>query len=206
MARRNVDPQRVAEEVAGLGDLDLAELRKRWHALYGNPAPKSIRREFLIRACAYQMQVKAFGGLSAATKRRLRAIADGVSSGRPVAAPAPKIKPGTRFVRSWGGEVHVVTAVDGGFEYQGERYRSLSAIATSITGTNWNGHAFFGLKNKSNTPPVTAGHPIAENRPRRGAHGPRVARNGSAAVSPTTSPPSAHVAPVSAQQLEMFNG
>jgi hypothetical protein len=204
MARRNVDPQRVAEEVAGLGDLTLAALRERWAELFGNPAPKTLRREFLIRACAYQIQVKAFGGLSAATKRRLRAIADGVSSGRPVAAPAPKIKPGTRFVRSWGGEVHVVTAGDGGFEYQGERYRSLSAIATSITGTNWNGHAFFGSKRKSNTAPATASHPAAENHPHVGGHGPRVARNGSAAASPATSPPSAHVAPVSAQQMEMF--
>lgn len=201
MARRNVDPQRIAEEVAGLGDLTLAELRARWADLFESPAPKSLRREFLIRACAYQMQVKAFGGLSAATKRRLWKIADGVSSGRPVTAPAPKIRPGTRFVRSWGGEVHVVTAVDGGFEYGGQRYRSLSAIANSITGTNWNGHAFFGSKSK--TAPETAGHPAAENRPDVGAHGPRVARNGRAAASPATEPKSAHVAPVSAQ-MEMF--
>jgi hypothetical protein len=56
-----------------------------------------------------------------------------------------KIKPGTRLVRAWGGMVHTVTAVPRGFEYQGQRYRSLSAIARAITGTSWNGRVFFGV-------------------------------------------------------------
>jgi hypothetical protein len=53
---------------------------------------------------------------------------------------------GTRLVREWNGRTYEVTVVYGGFEYDGRRYRSLTAIATAITGTHWNGRAFFGLK------------------------------------------------------------
>jgi Protein of unknown function (DUF2924) len=67
--------EEVEAEVALLGCLGLEALRQRWHALYGNPAPRSLRRDLLIRAVAYQLQVKAFGGLSAATRRKLREIA-----------------------------------------------------------------------------------------------------------------------------------
>jgi hypothetical protein len=49
-------------------------------------------------------------------------------------------------VREWKGRTYEVTVVHGGFEYEGRRYKSLTAIATTITGTHWNGRAFFGLK------------------------------------------------------------
>jgi hypothetical protein len=54
---------------------------------------------------------------------------------------------GTRLIRAWGGRTHVVTTLpDGRFEYDGQTFKSLSAIARAITGTNWNGHTFFGVK------------------------------------------------------------
>ena len=53
---------------------------------------------------------------------------------------------GTRLVREWDGERYEVTVVQGGFEFAGRRYRSLTAIAKAITGTHWNGPAFFGLR------------------------------------------------------------
>ena len=53
---------------------------------------------------------------------------------------------GTRLVREWNGHTYEVTVVHGGFEYEGRRYRSLTAITQAITGTHWNGRAFFGLK------------------------------------------------------------
>src|SRR4051794_6942516 len=74
--------EQVEAEIATLGDLSLAALRERWEALYGNPAPRSLRRDLLIRAVAFQLQVKAFGGLSAATKRKLREIAARGSGGQ----------------------------------------------------------------------------------------------------------------------------
>jgi hypothetical protein len=56
--------EQVEAEIAGLAALSLEELRERWRVLYGNPAPRSLRRDLLMRAVAYQIQVKAFGGLS----------------------------------------------------------------------------------------------------------------------------------------------
>jgi len=55
----------------------------------------------------------------------------------------------TRLVREWNGNRYEVTVVHGGFEFQGRRYRSLSAITKAITGTHWNGPGFFGLRKNS---------------------------------------------------------
>jgi hypothetical protein len=150
MARPRVDPSTLEDEIARLRDLDLLELRKRWLALYGRPAPKFFRRKFLARALAYQMQVKAFGGLSDKTKRRLREIAEAVRNGNEDAVLGPpRIKPGTKLIRLWQDKTHAVTVLEDGFEWDGKRFNSLSAIAKAITGTNWNGYAFFGLKRRS---------------------------------------------------------
>ena len=56
--------------------------------------------------------------------------------------------PGTRLIREWQGVEHCVTVRDEGFEYQGRPFKSLSAVARAITGTQWNGWLFFGLKNR----------------------------------------------------------
>jgi hypothetical protein len=55
--------------------------------------------------------------------------------------------PGTLLIREWRGGRHEVTALENGFEYGGRKFRSLSAIAFHITGTKWNGPAFFGARN-----------------------------------------------------------
>ena len=60
----------------------------------------------------------------------------------------PPIKPGTRLVRQWKEQVHVVEVEAEGYEYRGARYENLSEIARLITGTRWSGPAFFGLKAK----------------------------------------------------------
>lgn len=134
-------------EIARLPNLGLDDLRARWKALFGNPAPKSLRRNFLARAVAYQMQVEAYGGLSDSTKRRLREIAAAVRRGDPDAAGVGRqTRPGTQMIRQWKDKTHTVTALDDGFEWNGRVYKSLSAIAKAITGTNWNGFAFFGIK------------------------------------------------------------
>lgn len=141
------DHNAIQEEVAALGGLTLPELRDRWSELFGSPAPKTLRRGFLMKACAYQIQARTFGGLSGRTKRKLLKIAEALSSGKPVSITlSRRIKPGTRLVRAWGGEVHTVTVARDGFDYAGERYGSLSAIAKEITGSTWNGPAFFGLE------------------------------------------------------------
>ncbi|QOJ01910.1 MAG: DUF2924 domain-containing protein [Phycisphaeraceae bacterium] len=56
--------------------------------------------------------------------------------------------PGTVLRRSFKGAEHEVTVLPNGFEYEGKAYRSLSAVATAITGSHWNGFLFFGLTKK----------------------------------------------------------
>src|SRR4051794_12848663 len=88
------------------------------------------------------MQVKAFGGLPEATKARLREIATGASDGTLDAATmGPRIKPGTKLVRTWHGETHNVLVLENGFSWKGQHHSSLTAIAKAITGTSWNGWA-----------------------------------------------------------------
>ncbi len=147
MSRQAKDDAALEVEIARLPDLGLNELRARWKALFGHPAPKSLRRNFLARAIAYQMQVEAYGGLSETAKRRLREIAAAVRRGDTDAAGiGSQTRPGTQMIRQWKEKTHTVTALTGGFEWDGRVYKSLSAIAKAITGTNWNGFAFFGIQ------------------------------------------------------------
>ena len=146
MAGRVLPPEAEAA-IAALADLDLAGLRDRWRSLFGNPAPKSLRRAFLQKACAYGIRTKVLGGPSAAERRRYRLIAEAARRGDPDAVSSvPRIKPGTELLRNHDGKTHRVRVVADGFEWEATRYRSLSAVARAITGTNWNGYAFFGLK------------------------------------------------------------
>jgi hypothetical protein len=147
MSRKAIDDAALEAEIGRLPALSLLELRHRWKTLFGHPAPKSLRRNFLARAVAYQMQVEAYGGLSAATKRRLREIANAVRNGDAnTTLGSSRIKTGTQMIRQWQGTTHTVTALVEGFEWDGRTYKSLSAVANAITGTNWNGFAFFGIK------------------------------------------------------------
>jgi len=132
-------------EIEALPDLSLEELRGLWQDIYGYPAPSAFRRKLLARGVAYEWQTKRYGGLSPSISRRLQRAASDLSSGKPP-AQSSKLKAGTRFVRDWNGATHVVDVVDGGFIWKGERYRSLSVIARTITGARWSGPRFFGLK------------------------------------------------------------
>jgi plastocyanin len=142
-----MDNAALEAEIGRLPNLSLFELRNRWKGLFGHPAPKSLRRNFLARAVAYQMQVEAYGGLSTGTKRRLREIATAVRNGDANAVPGSvRIKPGTQMIRQWQNTTHTVTALTEGFEWNGSTYKSLSAVANAITGANWNGFTFFGIR------------------------------------------------------------
>jgi hypothetical protein len=121
MAKSPGQHKTLEAEIRRLPDLSLAELRDRWKTVFGNPAPLSLRRKFLAQAVAYHMQVEAYGGLSNSTKRRLREIAEAVRRGNPDAAGiARQIRPGTQMIRQWRDETHIVTAIAGGFEWNGQ--------------------------------------------------------------------------------------
>jgi hypothetical protein len=66
-----------------------------------------------------------------------------------------RTKSGTRLIRSWQGKTHTVTVEESGYQYEGRRYRSLSEIARQITGTQWSGPLFFGLKSRGPKKGVT---------------------------------------------------
>jgi DUF2924 family protein len=173
VGRNPIDAEALKAEIERLPDLGLSELRARWNNLYGRPAPKFFRRKLLVRAVAYQMQVEVYGGLSTATKRRLREIAAAVRAGNEEAViPGPRIKPGTRLYRSWKDKTHCVLVLPDGFEWNGSRHGSLSAVAKAITGTNWNGYTFFGVKrrpsrNKNAAGPRRNGTGAPERAPSR---------------------------------------
>src|SRR5256886_17320543 len=120
MPRGTIDDVALETEIGRLPNLGLFELRNRWKTLFGHPAPKSLRRNFLARAVAYQMQVEAYGGLSAATKCWLREIASAVRNGDANAIPGTSpIKPGTQMIRQWQHTTHTVNALPAGFGWNG---------------------------------------------------------------------------------------
>jgi hypothetical protein len=142
-------PDPLIERIAALEALRIEQLRSRWVEVYGKPPPPSSHRQFLVRGLAHRLQENALGGLAPAQRRRLADLAARLERDPKTALSVPlRIKPGTRLIRAWSGERHQVTVLEHGFEYRGERYRSLSAIARSITGASWSGPAFFGLKTR----------------------------------------------------------
>ncbi len=137
----------LSQKLTALADLDTTGLRREWRRLYRSHPPLHIRRDLLVLAIAWKLQEKVYGGLTAAQKRKLAGIAEDLrKNGDLSAGPAIRLKPGLRLVREWRGETHDVLVLEDGFEWNGKRRRSLSAIAREITGTRWSGPLFFGLK------------------------------------------------------------
>ncbi len=137
----------LSEKLTALAELDTAGLRREWRRLYRSHPPRHIRRDLLVLAIAWKLQEKVYGGLTAAQKRKLAGIAEDLrKNGDLSGSPAIRMKPGLRLVREWRGETHTVLVLEDGFEWNGRRRRSLSAIAREITGTQWSGPSFFGLK------------------------------------------------------------
>ena len=137
---------RISEEVRAIAQLPLPALRAAWPARWGE-LPKYRSRDLLARAMAYRLQAEAFGGLSTSARRRAADYAAKFAADRKFTpTPGPVLKPGTSLMREWKGVRHEVAVTADGFEYLGQRYRSLSQVAFVITGTKWNGLVFFGLK------------------------------------------------------------
>ena len=137
----------LTKKLAALADLDAVDLRAEWRRLYRSHPPLHIRRDLLVLAISWKLQERVYGGLTAAQKRRLASIAEELrKNGNLSAGPAIRLKPGLRLVREWRGETHTVLVLEDGFEWNGQRRCSLSAIAREITGTRWSGPRFFGLK------------------------------------------------------------
>lgn len=128
--------------------LSRPDLVDAWIKAYGGPPPKGLSTRLLLYACHYNLQAKDGGGLKKSTLRQLKRYVPAspgtttVDTGTPV---AHKPGVGSRLVREWRGKTHMVDIEENGFVYQGKPYRSLSAIARTITGARWSGPRFFGM-------------------------------------------------------------
>jgi Protein of unknown function (DUF2924) len=135
----------LAEEIARLGDLTREQLIQRWIQNHRHPPPKGISRRLLELSAAYALQAKVFGGLKPHLRKALAAALDPHSEPSRVRRKAAPLKAGSQLVRVWNGRSHYVEVVDGGFVWNDQKFRSLTAIAYKITGARWSGPRFFGL-------------------------------------------------------------
>ncbi|BDW81399.1 hypothetical protein MACH24_08370 [Erythrobacter sp. Dej080120_24] len=129
-----------------LEELSIAELRDEWARCHGAPPP-NLSADLLRHGIAHRIQERRHGGISRETRRIIMQTSRSATMGNEPAASPPqrKLTPGTRLVRDWHGAGHTVTVLEQGFEYDGQVWRSLTAVAKAITGTHRNGPRFFGL-------------------------------------------------------------
>jgi hypothetical protein len=150
---RNNGPRRSAmsaeDEIAELADRPTHQLRLSWRKLYRREPPVGLSRDLMIRILANQIQERAYGGLSPSVNRRLNTLAGEVERGSLSFDPGVVLKTGARLVRQWRGHAHTVLVLGDGFEYNGQRYGSLTMIAARITGTHWSGPRFFGVTKRT---------------------------------------------------------
>ena len=141
----NID---VIKQVAALPMMGTPDLKAMWQR-YHETEPPPFNRAFLVKRLAYRIQELAYGGISEETEQRLEELASDDCKTSITKIQREKLLPGTRLVREWKGVEHGCTVLDDGFEYQGRRFKSLTAVANFITGSRWNGYVFFGLKKQN---------------------------------------------------------
>jgi len=156
----------IGIQISALKRMTVADLRKRHLEAFGEPNPSS-NKTYLIKRIAWRLQSQAFGGLSEHARRRAEELArdSDIRTTAPRTNNANKIpnteimaegtiplvtdprlpQPGSILTRVYKGEHIDVVVLANGFEYEGKRYKSLSAAARAITGSHVNGFAFFGL-------------------------------------------------------------
>jgi hypothetical protein len=139
---RDREPELEAE-IEQIRSLPKDRLRALWQQTFKSPPPSALGKDMLGRMITYHIQEKALGGLSRASLRLL----DDIGRGKPdVETTRRRLKPGTVLVREYQGERHSVVVAPDGFVWREETYASLSTIARLVTGTNWSGPKFFGLR------------------------------------------------------------
>jgi Protein of unknown function (DUF2924) len=164
--------ENVAKELADLDRLTTSQLVQRYSELYGQPV-RSRHRAYLIRKVAWRIQALAEGDLSERARRRAEELANDadvrvmppraltsqlgancVPTGQCVATVPIRCDPrlpasGTAIVRKYKGRTIRVIVLADGFEYEGERFKTLTAVAKAITGSHMNGFRFFRLEGKT---------------------------------------------------------
>ncbi|RJP60907.1 MAG: DUF2924 domain-containing protein [Candidatus Auribacter fodinae] len=141
----------IVKQIGELQSLTTQQLKERWKTLFRKEPPE-YSRAILIKRLAYRIQEIKFGGVSLSIRKKLN---DSLTKADCDQFGIPRKKfdrnlpvVGTRLIREWQGKRYEVTVCRGGFEYNGKMYRSLTSVAKTITGSQWNGPAFFGLRTK----------------------------------------------------------
>jgi hypothetical protein len=155
----------VAKEVSAMECMTVGQLRTKYAEVFGE-ATNGRHKEWLIKRIAWRMQANVEGDLSERARRRAAELANDadlritpprqrkpsdhyertVTVVTPV-RPTHELMPGTVLRRDYKGRALCVTVLTDGFEWEGERYKSLTAVARAVTGKHWNGYHFFGLRN-----------------------------------------------------------
>ena len=171
--RTNEKEMTIRTEIEALRSMTVGRLRERYAEVFGEPS-RSYNKQFLFRRVAWRIQALAEGGLSERARQRALEIANDADlrvrppkdaiayGGQPAenratvfrvrhAADGRLPMPGSLLVRDYRGKQIVVTVLENGFQYDDRQYTSLTAIAQEVTGTKWNGFAFFGLTAKEAT-------------------------------------------------------
>jgi hypothetical protein len=157
-------PKTLGKEIAALHGMTTSQLRDRYLEAFGETT-KAGNRTWIIKRIAWRLQAVAEGDLSERARQRaaelardedLRLIPPKETSPAPrvtipLVSPADRRLPrvGTVIERKYKGSTLLVTVLADGFEYEGEKYNSLSAVAKQITGTHLSGIAFFRLAKES---------------------------------------------------------
>jgi hypothetical protein len=147
--RRLPDITEVERQIAGLANRPTPDLRVAWRQLHHTGPPLGLSRDLLIRALAHQLQERSYGGASRMLRRRLQSLAGASEKATMAVDPGLVLKAGTTLVRQWRGHTHTVLVHTDGFEHEGQRYRSLTAIAERIPEAHWSGPRFFGLTKRA---------------------------------------------------------
>lgn len=157
---------KLAEELEALEQMSMGELVEKYREAFGVPT-RTRNKSYLRKKIAWRIQELAEGGLSQRALARIEELAplapvrwrsplpELMDAMALVATPKqserdPRLPPpGTTIVRVHQGVEHRVTVLESSFEYQGQRFKSLSQIARLIAGTPWNGFLFFGLQRRA---------------------------------------------------------
>ncbi|HEV2293856.1 MAG TPA: DUF2924 domain-containing protein [Tepidisphaeraceae bacterium] len=154
----------MEQTIAALRTMSAGQLREKYVEVFGEPS-RSGNKDYLFKKIAWRVQSLAEGGLSERARRRAEELARDadirttiprppkVAVNAPVRTTTLKLPtphdrlpiPGTLLTRTYRGKHVAVTVLADGFDYEGQVYRSLSAVAKVVTGSHWNGHLFFGL-------------------------------------------------------------
>jgi hypothetical protein len=150
----------IGKRIAALADMTTPELRDEYARVFGEET-RSKHKVYLRKRITWGLQARAHGGLSENALRRAEELAN--ESDLTLLAPkgwteartfqskqaGPQLLPGSQLTRRYKDQDIVVTVLPGGFEWKGQTFKSLSAVAKAISGSHCSGNLFFGLKRRA---------------------------------------------------------